>query len=246
MRIALFADIHANRQAFGACLAHARASGAERHVLLGDYVGYGADPEWTVRTVMELVAGGAVAVQGNHDSAVNNPRVQMNEEATAAITWTRGQLGAAERAFLAGLPLRHEEPGRLFVHAEASHPERWDYVIDVADAGRSLQATSAHLTVCGHIHRPAIYSMSTVGKMTAFTPVADVPIKLLPGRQWLAVLGSVGQPRDGNPAACYAMLDTITGEISYRRVPYDIAEAAARIRAQGLPGWLADRLRVGR
>ena len=94
MLIALFADIHANRQAFSACLAQARDQGAERIVLLGDYVGYGADPEWAVTTVMELVDKGAVAVLGNHDSAVANPREQMNLEAQIAIEWTRGVLGA--------------------------------------------------------------------------------------------------------------------------------------------------------
>ena len=103
--IALFADIHANRQAFSACLEQARAQGAQRIVLLGDYVGYGADPEWTVTTVMELVDKGAVAVLGNHDSAIGNPREQMNLEARIAIEWTRGELSAAQRQFLAGLPL---------------------------------------------------------------------------------------------------------------------------------------------
>lgn len=246
MRIALFADIHANREAFSACLARARDDGAERIALLGDYVGYGADPEWVVTTVMDLVADGAVAVLGNHDSAVNHPRVQMNEEAKAAIEWTRGELGAAQRKFLADLPLLHEEHGRLFVHAEASHPAHWTYVVDATDAARSIHATSAHVTFCGHIHKPALYSMSVTGKMTAFVPTTDVPIQLLQGRQWLAVLGSVGQPRDGNPAAAYALLDTGKGELTYRRVPYDVEQAAARIRVQGLPAWLADRLFVGR
>jgi diadenosine tetraphosphatase ApaH/serine/threonine PP2A family protein phosphatase len=82
--------------------------------------------------------------------------------------------------------------------------------------------------------------------MTAFTPTSGVSVQLLPGRQWLAVLGSVGQPRDGNPAACYAMLDTAKSELTYCRVPYDVDEAAARIRKQGLPTWLAERLFVGR
>jgi len=115
--IALFADIHANRQAFSACLAQARDQGAQRIVLLGDYVGYGADPEWAVTTVMELVDKGAVAVLGNHDSAVANPREQMNLEAQIAIEWTRGVLGASERQFLAGLPLSVRFGDYFFCHA---------------------------------------------------------------------------------------------------------------------------------
>ncbi len=246
MRVAIFADIHANRQAFEACLAQARDDDIERMILLGDYVGYGADPDWTVTTVMNLVAGGAAAVLGNHDAAVEDPRAQLNAEATAAIEWTRGQLGLPQRKFLAGLPLTHHEAGHLFVHAEASRPERWTYVVDTATAARSMQSISDHATFCGHVHKPALYSLSITGKMTAFTPVTDVAVQLLPGRQWLAVLGSVGQPRDGNPAASYAVLDTAKAEITYRRVPYDVEQAADRIRKQGLPAWLADRLLVGK
>jgi len=82
--------------------------------------------------------------------------------------------------------------------------------------------------------------------MTSFIPIADVPVQLLGGRRWLAVLGSVGQPRDGDPAASFAMLDTISRELTYCRVPYDVETAADRIRANGLPHWLADRLLVGK
>lgn len=246
MQVALLTDIHANRQAFAACLARARNEGAERFVLLGDYVGYGADPDWCVSTVMALVADGAVALMGNHDCAVGNPRLQLNNEARIAMEWTRGQLGAEQRRFLAELPLTFEDWGFLFLHADASRPGGWNYVTDAGDAARSIQATAAHVTFCGHVHRPALYSMSTTGKLTTFTPTSDVPVKLLQGRQWLAVVGSVGQPRDGDPAASFAMLDTARRELVYRRVPYDIDGAAERIRGQGLPPWLADRLAIGR
>jgi diadenosine tetraphosphatase ApaH/serine/threonine PP2A family protein phosphatase len=244
--IGLFADIHANRQAFTACLTRAREQGIEQIVLLGDYVGYGADPEWAVDTVTALVAEGAIAVYGNHDAAVSNPRVGMNAEAQAAMEWTRGQLGQAQRQFLAGLPLVHEDKRLLFVHSEATRPEGWIYVTDTSIASRSMQSTSAHVTFCGHVHKPALYSLSTTGKMTTFVPTPDIPVHLLPGRQWHAVLGAVGQPRDGNPAAAYALYDTDKHEITYCRVPYDVEGAARAIRDNGLPIWLADRLAVGR
>jgi diadenosine tetraphosphatase ApaH/serine/threonine PP2A family protein phosphatase len=244
--IALFADIHANRQAFSACLAQARDQGAQRIVLLGDYVGYGADPEWTVTTVMELVDQGAVAVLGNHDSAIGQPREQMNLEARIVIEWTRGELGASERQFLAGLPLTVTEEDRLYVHSEASNPASWTYVTSTAEAARSITSTSAQIGFCGHIHQPAIYSMSATAKMTAFTPTTGAAVPLLPGRRWLVVLGSVGQPRDGNPAASYAMLDTDKHELTYCRVPYDVEQAATAIRKKGLPVWLANRLLVGK
>jgi diadenosine tetraphosphatase ApaH/serine/threonine PP2A family protein phosphatase len=244
--LAVFTDIHANRQAFSACLDFARARGAERMILLGDYVGYGADPEWTVETVMGLVERGAVAVRGNHDNAVAVTTESMNAVAQAAIEWTRGRLSATQRRFLAELPLVLQEEDRLYVHSEASDPARWHYVQTSLDAACSIEATEAHATFCGHIHQPALYSMSSAAKMTSFVPTSGVPVQLLGGRRWLAVLGSVGQPRDGDPAASFAMFDTGSGEITYCRVPYDVEAAAKRIRENGLPRWLADRLLVGR
>ncbi|NLS74604.1 metallophosphoesterase [Bradyrhizobium brasilense] len=246
MRLALFADIHANRQGFAACLDAARARGAERPICLGDIVGYGADPEWAVDTVMDLVAKGAVAVRGNHDNAIGVPSDSMNAEAQAAIDWTRGRLSGEQKAFLAELPMSREEDNRLYVHSEASEPTKWRYVRDTADAARSMMATELQITFCGHIHRPGLYSMSSTAKMTSFVPTSGIAVQLLPGRRWLAVLGSVGQPRDGDPAASFAMFDTISREITFHRVPYDVATAAARIKANGLPHWLADRLPLGR
>jgi diadenosine tetraphosphatase ApaH/serine/threonine PP2A family protein phosphatase len=246
LRIAMFADIHANRQAFSACLAQARDFGAEQNVFLGDYVGYGADPEWALGTVMQLVEKGAMAVRGNHDDAVDNADERLNVEAQVAIEWTRGVLGPAERRFLEELPLTLEEEERLYVHADASSPKNWRYVTNGAEAVRSMNATSAQVTFCGHVHRPALYTVSATGKVTAFTPITGAAVQLLPGRRWLAVLGSVGQPRDRNPAASYLMLDTQRREVTYCRAPYDVEAAAAKIRKAGLPTALANRLLVGR
>ena len=245
MLLALLSDIHANRQAFSACLEAVRARGADRLIFLGDFVGYGGDPEWTVETAIRLIADGAVAVRGNHDQAIGTPSETMNAAAQTAIEWTRDRLTAAQQRFLAQLPLALEEEDRLYVHSEASQPARWRYVQATPDAARSMIATRAHVTFCGHIHQPALYSMSATARMTSFVPTAGVPIKLLKGRQWLAVLGSVGQPRDRNPAAAFALYDTASCEITYCRVPYDVEAAAQRIRDNGLPPWLAERLFVG-
>ena len=166
--------------------------------------------------------------------------------AQAAIEWTRGRLGEVQRRFLAELPFTRTEDDRLYVHSEASDPPRWRYVHDAFSAGRSMLATDAQITFCGHIHQPALYSMSAMEEVTSFVPVTGMPVQLLRGRQWLAVLGSVGQPRDRNPAACFAMFDTEKQEITWCRVAYDIAAAAKKIRDNGLPHFLADRLSVGR
>lgn len=254
MRIAFLADLHANREAFEACLADARAREAERLVFLGDYVNYGADPEWVVGAVMEHVLKGGIAIRGNHDAAVGAGDGSMNSPAEVALAWTRNQLGPAERAFLAGLPLTHEEYGMLCAHADASAPARWSYVTDTEDAARSLRATGARLTLSGHVHKPMLYNVpegagatgaTRSAKTTGFRPVPGIPVPLLPRRRWLAIVGSVGQPRDGNPAAAYALLDTARGELTTFRVAYDIEAAAAKIRAAGLPAVLADRLKWG-
>ena len=246
MLLALFSDIHANRPAFAACLEAARTRGAERFICLGDIVGYGADPEWSVETVMELVAQGGLVVRGNHDNAIGSPSESMNADAQAAIEWTRARLSAAQRQFLAELPMSVEDEDRLYVHSEASSPTRWRYVQSATDAARSMIATAAQVTFCGHIHRPALYSLSATGKMTSFVPTSNAPVQLLRGRQWLAVAGSVGQPRDGDPAASFLTFDTGTREVTYCRAPYDVETAAQRIRDNGLPPWLAERLIVGR
>jgi diadenosine tetraphosphatase ApaH/serine/threonine PP2A family protein phosphatase len=245
MLIALFADIHGNREAFAACLAHAQRLDVGRYVFLGDYVGYGADPGWVVDEVMAHVTRGAWAILGNHDAAIGDPSGRMNAVAEEAIAWTRAQLNARQRDFLQGLPLSREDGDRLFVHANAWAPDRWGYVVDARDAARSLQATPAAVTFCGHVHVPALYHLTATGKIGELIPTAGTAIPLVARWRWLAVIGSAGQPRDRDPAACYALFDEERAALTYVRVPYDVETAAAKIRAAGLPPVLADRLAHG-
>lgn len=242
MRIALMSDVHGNREAFAACLEHAAENGVERYVFLGDYAGYGADPGWVIDTVRDHVERGAVALLGNHDAAVLGASIGMNAVAADAIAWTRGRLGERQRRFLASLPLSVEDDDRLYVHSSAFEPEAWHYVTDLYAASRSLMATHAHATFCGHTHVPALFHVSRTGKFASFDPVERVEIPLTPQRRWLAVLGSVGQPRDRDPAACYAILEEATYALTYMRVPYDIERAAKKILDAGLPAMLAARL----
>ncbi len=243
--IALLADIHGNREALTACLSDAERRGARRIVFLGDLIGYGADPGWVVDCVMEHAARGATVLRGNHDAAATNRSVSMNETATTAMDWTRGQLNGAQLGFLETLPLHAEEDGRLYVHASADEPEAWHYILDSRGARRSLAATSAQQTFCGHVHVPMLYQLSHTGKLLEFVPKAGTAIPLLRGRRWLAVLGAVGQPRDRNPAACYGLLDEAQNALTYVRVPYDTATAGQKIRVAGLPPVLAIRLEQG-
>lgn len=245
MRIALLTDIHGNREALEACLAHAADHGAERYVFLGDYVGYGADPGFVVDVVADFAARGATALRGNHDAAVlGNGRERMNPIAAFAIAWTSDRLGTVQRDFLARLPLMHRESDRLFVHASARRPEDWDYITDTEVAAQCFGATDARLTLCGHVHVPMLYELTPAGLRADFDPRDRIAIPLSRER-WIAVIGAVGQPRDGNPAACYAMLDDARETLTFFRVAYDIEKAARKIRNAGLPPWLAARLYAG-
>src|SRR5262245_8032809 len=150
MRLALVTDLHANRHAVEAVMAHAAAQGAQRHVFLGDFVGYGAEPGWVVDLVMEHMRQGAVVVMGNHDSAVvQGTTPTMVREAREVVDWTRGQLSAEQIAFLGALPPWVVEEDRLYVHANAYAPLQWGYILDRVIAVRSLHATQARLTFCG-------------------------------------------------------------------------------------------------
>ncbi len=247
MRIALFADIHANREALEACMAHARARRPEQFAFLGDLVGYGADPGWVVDVVRELMADGAIVVQGNHDAAVQGPpNERTSVDAKTAIEWTQGQLSAEQTSFLVGLPLQIISDDILFVHANAWRPAGWGYIHGKAEAQKSLMATSCRITFCGHVHPPALYYLGSGGGAGRFTPVAGTSIPLSRSQRWLGVVGSAGQPRDENPAACYAIFDSAARTLTYHRIAYDHETAAKKILAAGLPASLAHRLRYGK
>lgn len=271
MRIAVISDIHANREAFTAVLADAARRGVGQIICLGDVIGYGPDPEWCVERLRALCAAGtARCVLGNHDSALFR-RETLNPVARAALDWTRPRLDAAQTGFLAGLPLTLREGELLFTHASAQAPADWGYVTSAATALPSFRVSDARVILCGHVHRPALYSYDLRGHEAAHTPPLGVSVPLIASRRWLAVLGSVGQPRDGVAQAGYAILDlpgpdlAAPGEqatnemnsldpalgrggagITFHRVPYDAVTTAQKIRAAGLPEVLAVRILEGR
>jgi diadenosine tetraphosphatase ApaH/serine/threonine PP2A family protein phosphatase len=251
MRLALLTDLHANREAVEACLAHAEGQRVDQYAFTGDFVGYGADPAWVVRTVMDHVARGAVAVQGNHDYSVTRPSSreagppQMHAEAREVIEWTRGQLDPEQLAFLADLPLTQKHGNAFFVHASAYNPIRWEYVTGIEEAERSLKASHSRIVFSGHVHAPALYRRADDGRMGRHVPQAGQRIPLQPQHQYLVLPGSTGQPRDQNNAACYAVFDDEARDISYFRVPYDHGAAARKVIAAGLPIVFAMRLVEG-
>lgn len=245
MQLAVLADIHANREALTAVLADVAARGILQLVVLGDIVGYGPDPAWCADRVAALVERGALAVQGNHDAAVGKPDPGLGDTARSAIDWTRRQLSDTQKAFLAALPLTLETADTLFVHASAHAPQDWQYVRSAERARPSFRACRHHLVLCGHTHIPLLVSADPAGRCTEFPIRHGQPLPLLRQRRWLAVVGSVGQPRDGVAQAGYAVLDQSARTLTFRRVPYDCAETARKTRAAGLPETLARRLTFG-
>lgn len=246
MKLALLADLHSNLEAMTACLVHARSLGAQRYAFLGDLIGYGADPVAVLDLIERYAADGAVVVLGNHDeAAIGRSTGVLNPNAQAAITWTQAQLGERQRAFLANLPLSVREGDILFVHASADAPERWTYVTGPRQAQESISAGAANYVFCGHVHEQNLYYTGAGGQPMPFRPVPGTPIPAARHRQWLAIVGSAGQPRDGNNAACYALFDLERERLTFFRVPYDHAAAAQKIRAAGLPERLALRLERG-
>lgn len=246
MKLALFADIHSNLEAITACLAHARALGADRYAFLGDLVGYGADPVAVLDLIEQYGADGAVVVLGNHDAAaLGGTDDSLNVNAQAAIAWTRNQLGAKQRAFLGRLPLTVRDDDLLFVHASAAAPDEWIYVSGPAEAEQSIAAGNAGYIFCGHVHEQKLYYMGAGGRPMPFRPVPGTPIPTGKHRQWLAIVGSAGQPRDHNNKACYALADLARSRLTFFRVPYDHGLAAQKIRSAGLPERVARRLERG-
>ena len=246
MKLALFADVHSNLEAITACLAHARALGADQYAFIGDLVGYGADPVAVLELIESHTVNGGVAVLGNHDAAaLGRPDDALNRNALAAVAWTRAQLGPRQRAFLASLPLTATDNNVLFVHASAAAPEQWIYVSGLREAEESLRAGKASYIFSGHVHEQKLYYTGTGRTPMAFRPVAGSPIPVAKHRQWLAIVGSAGQPRDGNNAACYALFDMARERLTFYRIPYDHDATIRKIRAAGLPERLALRLERG-
>lgn len=250
MKLALLSDIHANLQALEACLEHAKHHGATQYALLGDLVGYGGDPAPVMDSIMRLAHGGALVIQGNHDEMALNPPISKKHLGEATADWTHAQLTSEHRQFLAALPLTLRFEACMLVHASADAPKEWRYVDDERSARASLNAATVdpHVRYVfgGHVHHQTLYYKGGGQGLMAFQPTPGIPIPVPNNRQWIATVGSVGQPRDGKPLAMYAMFDLAQSRLTFHRVSYDHATAADAVRRAGLPEYFAKRLEDGR
>jgi len=246
MRYLVISDIHANIDAFEAVLEHA-AGKWDRALVLGDLVGYGAEPNAVVDRVKELAPD--AVIRGNHDKAASgiDDGSQFNHVARVAAMWTGTQLTPENLAYVHDLPMG---PLQIDDRTEICHGTPFDedhYVFDGNDAAMALRAASRPLCLFGHTHLPALFKViDNALEGMALDPDQDIVIPLQRGVRYLVNVGSIGQPRDGDPRAGYGILDDDGRELCTFRVPYPVEKAQQRIIAAGLPASLANRLALGR
>ena len=247
MRYLILSDIHANLEAFEATLAASAPARCDRVLLLGDLVGYGADPNAVVDRVRAMTE--VVVIRGNHDKvAAGIESVEgFNHMARLAIAWTAAALTDDNRAYLASLP-----PGPIDIDpfVEICHGTPFDedvYVFDDLDALRSIRTSQRPLCLYGHTHVPAAFQLHGDELQMIGPPRGErFRLSLSDDGRYLVNCGSVGQPRDGDPRAAYAVVDTDARTITIFRVDYDVSAAQSKILAAGLPEVLAQRLGMGR
>jgi len=247
MRYLVLTDIHANLEALDTALADAHARGYDRTLVLGDLVGYGADPNAVIERVRSL--NPAAIVRGNHDKvACGLEQAEgFNAVARSAARWTLDVLIPEYRQWLAALP---EGPIEVDDTVEICHGSPFDedaYIFDELDALRALKIASRPLCLFGHTHYPVTFELSE----ESFDSIGPAPggssiVTLKPGAKYLMNPGSVGQPRDGDPRAAYAIVDTERQCVELMRLKYRVEETQAKVIRAGLPEVLAQRLAVGR
>ena len=241
MRYGILSDIHSNLEALDAVLGELERARVSRFLCPGDIVGYGANPSECIRRVRTL---DAVCVCGNHDRAAVGllDTTWFNPYARAAVIWTEHVLREEDKAFLRGLKFLYETEAFTVVHGTLEQPDAFHYLFDLGDAAQTLEQLRSPVCFLGHTHVPVVFSLRDGELGCSFDPV----VELRPDTRYIVNVGSVGQPRDGDPRAAFGLYDDEARRIELKRVPYDIAEAQAKIREAGLPEILATRLAHGR
>ncbi|MDD3118583.1 MAG: metallophosphoesterase family protein [Victivallales bacterium] len=269
MKYAIISDIHANYDALSVVLEKCRELAIEDFICLGDIVGYNAEPERCLNAVRQLNLLGCV--KGNHDEYVAGDSESMegfNPHARKAVLWTKEQLVEEERQWLRERPLRQTIPNSniTIVHATLDSPEAWGYIFDIHHAADNFSYQFTQLCFCGHSHVPVAFCKKPITNSSEkpiielydwaykrneeYAPldagVADnITIDILPGYKYLINVGSVGQPRNNDPRASFAIYDRSAQTVTRFRLPYDIKSQQEKIRAAQLPERLALRLATG-
>ena len=232
MRYAIISDIHANLEALTKAMAIINDKRVDEIICLGDVVGYGANPNECVDIVRSRCSA---VVLGNHDEAALDPAGphDFNPIAQKAIEWTAAQLSDESLSFLSSRPMIEKKENILLVHSSPHSPEVWEYIINAEEAADAIQYFEEMICFIGHTHVPGIFSLSGRSKSVSRT------------ERQLVNVGSIGQPRDGNPMLAFGIFDSSAWEYELIRSEYNIQLAAEKILSAGLPQELAYRLMYG-
>ncbi len=241
MLVGIFSDVHGNLEALNEVLKRLKDFKVDYYLCLGDLVGYGANPNECVERVRELPG---IVIAGNHDwAALGKTSIEyFNRVAKEAILWTREQLTREAKDFLSSLPLKVTYQPFLLVHSVPSDPESWRYIFTEEEAIREFDHFSTQVCLVGHSHEPLLIGLDRNESPTLFKE----RIEFNPLNRYLINVGSVGQPRDGDPRACFATFDTEKRIFQLYRVDYNIRGAQEKILKADLPPFLAARLEQGR
>jgi diadenosine tetraphosphatase ApaH/serine/threonine PP2A family protein phosphatase len=246
MRYLILSDIHSNCEALAAVLTHVRRKRWDKAIVLGDVVGYGANPNQAINMVRKLRP--LVAIRGNHDkvcSGIEDGQM-FNRVALHAALWTRDRLTPSNLHWLQSLPEGPAVVDSAFAVAHGTPIDEDAYIFGEIEALNVFRQTTFPLCFFGHSHFPVIFGLSTDAIHTVLTNGSSFHFRLEPGLRYLVNPGSIGQPRDGNPLASFGMFDTVTRTVTVYRVPYPIDKTQQKILDAGLPRPLADRLALGR
>lgn len=241
MKYAIFSDVHGNLEAFKAVLEAMSGEKPGKYLCVGDIVGYGADPAECIKMTQGL---NPETVAGNHDWAVGElvDAGYFNSSAKAAVLWARENLTKKDLGYLKSLKLTYQNSHISMVHGTLDCPEAFSYVLNGYTAARTMALMPTPLCFIGHSHVAGTFCDAK--GIVNYTPGGKV--KVDPGNKYLVNVGSVGQPRDGDPRASYCIYDTKKAYVEIKRVSYDIKTAQRKILKQGLPEILASRLSEGR
>lgn len=240
MKYAILGDIHANLHALDTVLADAEKEGVTDFVCIGDLIGYNAFPSECLEKIRAL---GAPTVMGNHDyyGSREDELVGFHPMAAEVITWTRNQLSEEQKEWLRSLPYSTRVETFTMVHSTLDNPHKWGYVLDRYDAESNFNYQTTSVCFYGHTHIPIAFEKGDEIRSGLYSK-----IKIKPGRKYFINVGSVGQPRDGDPRAAYAIYDMMNNTIELKRLEYNLSGAQEKILQAGLPNKVAARLATGR
>jgi len=242
MKYAIISDIHANLEALDAVLAKARDLDVDGYICMGDVVGYNANPRECIETLQQLAP--AAVIRGNHDQYASSSAelIGFNPQAAWAVEWTRENISEDDKAWLRSLPFQETLGAKVtLVHATLDMPAKWGYIFDKWNATACFNYQRTQVCFFGHTHVPLAFDrfgQVTAGKYRE--------VRFEPGHKYLINVGSVGQPRDGDPRAAFAIYLPDERKVELHRVSYDLDTCQAKIRQVGLPERCAERLAIGR